>query len=74
MLKICKVSPQVAGVFAMTNMQRHIEIFPDETLGAEEHLAATGGAKPPPAAPPPAASRPRPRRARAGPLPRGTSS
>ena len=29
-LKICKVSPQVASVFALTNMQRHIEIFPDE--------------------------------------------
>ena len=32
MLKICQVSPQVASVFAMTNMQRHIEIFPDERL------------------------------------------
>ncbi len=31
-LKICKVSPQVASVFAMTNMQRHIEIFPDEKM------------------------------------------
>jgi anti-anti-sigma factor len=32
MLKICKVSPQVASVFALTNMERHIEIFPDEAL------------------------------------------
>jgi anti-anti-sigma factor len=32
MLKLCKVTPQVASVFAMTNMERHIEIFPDETL------------------------------------------
>jgi anti-anti-sigma factor len=32
MLKICRVSPQVAGVFAMTKMERHIEIFPDERL------------------------------------------
>ena len=32
MLKICRVTPQVASVFAMTNMQRHIEIFPDENL------------------------------------------
>jgi len=30
MLKICRVSPQVAGIFALTNMQKHIEIFPDE--------------------------------------------
>ena len=32
MLKICRVTPQVASVFAMTNMERHIEIFPDENL------------------------------------------
>jgi anti-anti-sigma factor len=32
MLKICKVTPQVASVFAMTHMERHIEIFPDENL------------------------------------------
>jgi len=32
MLKICRVSPQVAGVFALTHMERHIEIFPDEKL------------------------------------------
>ena len=32
MLKICKVTPQVASVFAMTNMERHIEIFPDQNL------------------------------------------
>jgi anti-anti-sigma factor len=31
-LKICEVTPEVADVFAMTNMQRHIEIFPDERL------------------------------------------
>jgi anti-anti-sigma factor len=31
-LKVCRVSPQVASVFAMTNMQRHIEIFPDERM------------------------------------------
>ncbi len=31
LLKICRVSPQVASVFALTNLQRHIEIFPDET-------------------------------------------
>jgi anti-anti-sigma factor len=32
MLKICRVTPQVASVFAMTHMERHIEIFPDENL------------------------------------------
>jgi anti-anti-sigma factor len=32
MLKICRVTPQVASVFAMTHMERHIEIFPDESM------------------------------------------
>jgi anti-anti-sigma regulatory factor len=32
MLKICRVTPQVASVFRMTNVERHIEIFSDENL------------------------------------------
>jgi len=69
MLKICRVTPQVASVFAMTHMERHIEIFPDESLAlksiwpiqpvtekprAAEQRKAVPVAVPPPA--PPAAS------------------
>jgi anti-anti-sigma factor len=61
MLKICRVTPQVASVFAMTNMERHIEIFPDESLAlksiwpiqsvAEKPRAAERKAAPTAAAP-----------------------
>lgn len=37
LIKICTVKPQVAELFRMTNVQRHIEVFPD-TLPALESL------------------------------------
>ncbi len=62
MLKICRVTPQVASVFAMTHMERHIEIFPDENLAlksiwpiqpvAEKPRAAERKPAPVPVAPP----------------------
>lgn len=57
MLKICKVTPQVAGVFAMTNMERHIEIFPDEKLALKSAW--------------PRQASPRPKDVAAGPRPAG---
>jgi anti-anti-sigma factor len=62
MLKICKVSPQVAGVFALTNMQRHIEIFPDETMALKSLWPqnAAPAASPKPAEKPRTGDRPTP--------------
>jgi anti-anti-sigma factor len=56
MLKICRVTPQVASAFRMTNVERHIEIFPDESLALKSLWPMGAGAslqafvdKPPPA-------------------------
>lgn len=57
MLKICKVNPKVAEIFAMTNIQKHIEIYTDEqpALDSTWPAARPSEAAPPagPAAPPP---------------------
>jgi anti-anti-sigma factor len=63
MLKICRVTPQVASVFAMTHVERHIEIFPDENLALKSiwpiqpvaERPRTAERKPAPAAAAPAA-------------------
>jgi len=66
MLKICKVSPHVADVFALTNMQKHIEIFPDEIAARRSDWPQAAPEK---AAKAKAARAPRPGPARSPPLP-----
>ncbi len=65
MLKICKVNPQVAAIFAMTNLERHVEVFLDEKPAVESAWPRPGPPAPrPAAAPPPAAERPATKRVR----------
>ncbi|MBX6313688.1 MAG: FHA domain-containing protein [Isosphaeraceae bacterium] len=59
MLKICGVRPQVAEIFALTNLARHIEIFPDELPALESYWPGRPSApKPEPTAKLPSAATP----------------
>jgi anti-anti-sigma factor len=64
MLKICKVNPQVAAIFAMTNLERHVEVFLDEKPAVESAWPKTSRPAPPP---PAGAGRPADRAAAATP-------